>query len=150
MIGFHARDTGRMPSDAPLSRPTADDRCPCRSGSVFGDCCGPLLARSAEAPTAVQLMRSRYTAFAVGDADYLSATWHPGTRPADTDLDEETRWIALEIVATERGGPFDRDGEVEFRASYRSDGERGVLHERSRFLRVGSRWFYVDGDASAA
>ena len=140
------RDTGRMPSDTPPARPTSEGRCPCRSGDAFGQCCGPLLARTAAAPTAVQLMRSRYTAFAVGDAEYLSATWHPETRPIDLDLDDETSWLALEIVATERGGPFDRDGEVEFRATYRSDGERGVLHERSRFLREGGRWFYVDGD----
>lgn len=146
MIALHARDTERMPSNSPQHRPAADDRCPCRSGSTFGDCCGPLLARSAEAPTAVQLMSSRYTAFAVGDADYLRATWHSSTRPLDLDLDDETTWLALEIVSTERGGPFDRDGEVEFRASYRSDRERGVLHERSRFLRDSGRWFYVDGD----
>ncbi|KQZ08067.1 zinc-binding protein [Agromyces sp. Root1464] len=135
-----------MPSHTPPLRPTADERCPCRSGNTFGDCCGPLLARIAVAPSAVQLMRSRYTAFAVGDVDYLRATWHPDTRPRDLDLDDETRWIALEIVATERGGPFDRDGEVEFRASYRSPDERGVLHERSRFTREGGSWFYVDGD----
>ena len=91
-------------------------------------------------------MRSRYTAFAVGDVDYLRTTWHPDTRPHDLDLDDETQWIALQIVATERGGPFDREGSVEFRASYRSADERGVLHERSRFIRDGGRWFYVDGD----
>jgi SEC-C motif-containing protein len=135
-----------MPSHAPHLRPTAGERCPCRSGSTFEDCCGPLLARDAEAPTAVQLMRSRYTAFAVGDVDYLRTTWHPDTRPHDLDLDDETQWIALEIVATERGGPFDREGSVEFRASYRSADERGVLHERSRFIRDGGSWFYVDGD----
>ncbi|MFC9561006.1 YchJ family protein [Agromyces sp. NPDC056965] len=135
-----------MPSNAPQHRPADADRCPCRSGSTFGECCGPLLARTADAPTAVQLMRSRYTAFAIGDAEYLRATWHPETRPADLDLDDETTWLALEIVATERGGPFDRDGEVEFRATHRSEGERGVLHERSRFLREDGRWFYVDGD----
>ncbi|MFB6608782.1 YchJ family protein [Agromyces sp. NPDC056379] len=135
-----------MPSNTPQHRPADADRCPCRSGSTFGECCGPLLARTVEAPTAVQLMRSRYTAFAVGDAEYLRATWHPETRPADLDLDDETTWLALEIVATERGGPFDRDGEVEFRATHRSADERGVLHERSRFLRENGRWFYVDGD----
>jgi len=91
-------------------------------------------------------MRSRYTAFAIGDAAYLLASWHPDTRPGSLELDPETRWYRLDILGTERGGPFDRDGTVEFRASYRSDDERGVLHELSRFTREGGRWLYVDGE----
>ncbi|SIN78719.1 YchJ family protein [Agromyces cerinus] len=135
-----------MPNVAPPPRPAADERCPCLSGEVFGSCCGPLLAGDSVAPTAVRLMRSRYTAFAVGDVAYLSASWHPDTRPEDLELDDETRWVRLDILGTEGGGPFDRHGTVEFRASYRSDEERGVLHERSRFTREGGRWFYVDGE----
>ncbi|PWC04419.1 YchJ family protein [Agromyces badenianii] len=136
-----------MPTAVPAPVPAADDRCPCLSGSVFAECCGPLLAGARDAPTAVQLMRSRYTAFAVGAAEYLRSTWHPDTRPGALELESELRWYRLEIVDTERGGPFDRDGIVEFRARYRTDGERGVLHERSRFTREGRRWLYVDGDA---
>ncbi|GAA4440499.1 hypothetical protein GCM10023148_47690 [Actinokineospora soli] len=87
-------------------------------------------------------MRSRYSAFAVGDAAYLRATWHPSTRPADVDLDPATRWTALEILDRVRGGPFDQAGEVEFRAYHRG----GVVHERSRFRREDGAWLYVDGD----
>jgi len=135
-----------MPTVAPPPRPATHERCPCLSGNVFGQCCGPLLAGDGLAPTAVQLMRSRYTAFAIGDAAYLLASWHPDTRPGSLELDPETRWYRLDILGTERGGPFDRDGTVEFRASYRSDDERGVLHELSRFTREGGRWLYVDGE----
>ncbi|KRC62375.1 hypothetical protein ASE14_00570 [Agromyces sp. Root81] len=135
-----------MPTAAPPPRPAADERCPCLSGDVFGQCCGPLLAGDSDAPTAAALMRSRYTAFAVGDAAYLRASWHPDTRPDSLELDPETRWYRLDILGTARGGPFDRDGTVEFRASYRSGDERGVLHELSRFTRAGGRWFYVDGE----
>ncbi|MGW9631265.1 YchJ family protein [Agromyces sp. NPDC055520] len=137
-----------MPVTPAPPRPAAEERCPCGSGEVYGACCGPLLSGDSQAPTAVRLMRSRYTAFAVGDAEYLRATWHRETRPSDRDLDldADTTWLALEIVATERGGPFDRDGAVEFRATFRADGERGVLHERSRFRREGGRWFYLDGE----
>ena len=60
------------------------DPCPCGSGIRFDGCCAPAL-RGVPAPTAEALMRSRYTAFVVGDAAYLSATWHPGTRP-ETDI----------------------------------------------------------------
>ncbi|WP_341769712.1 YchJ family protein [Agromyces protaetiae] len=90
-------------------------------------------------------MRSRYTAFAVGAADYLLATWHPTTRPAALDLDDRLEWNGLTILATERGGPFDSDGTVEFVARYREGDERGRLHEVSRFRREGGRWYYLDG-----
>ncbi|HEU4757150.1 MAG TPA: YchJ family metal-binding protein, partial [Agromyces sp.] len=58
-------------------------------------------------------------------------------------LDPGIAWRSLEIVRTERGGPLDREGVVEFAARYRADGERGVLHETSRFVRE-DRWRYVD------
>lgn len=87
-------------------------------------------------------MRSRFSAFAVGDVDYLLASWHPSTRPARLDLDPDRRWLGLEVLAA-RGGVFDTDGAVEFRATH----DRGVHHERSRFRREGGRWYYVDGVA---
>ncbi|MBM7776151.1 SEC-C motif-containing protein [Actinokineospora baliensis] len=90
-------------------------------------------------------MRSRYSAFALGDVDYVSRTWHPDTRPTDLVLDADQRWTLLEIVATEGGGPFHAKGAVEFRAHYRHNRDRGVLHERSRFVRDGGLWLYLDG-----
>ena len=119
------------------------DRCPCGTGLVFGECCARFLDGGANAPTAVQLMRSRYTAYVVGDVDYLLATWHPSTRPATLELDPGIAWRSLEIVRTERGGPLDREGVVEFAARYRADGRPGALREVSRFVRDG-RWLYVD------
>lgn len=90
-------------------------------------------------------MRSRYSAFAVGDAAYLLATWHPLTRPASLDLDTDTTWTRLDIESTSRGGPFDHEGVVEFTAYCRTGGERRRQHETSRFERVGRAWYYVDG-----
>jgi SEC-C motif-containing protein len=129
------------PDAFPRSRPT--DRCPCLSGLTFGECCARFLEGVADAPTAVQLMRSRYTAFVVGDAAYLLATWHPSTRPAAIELDPAMRWYRLDIVRRNRGGPLDRDGVVEFRAFYRLDDERGEQHEVSTFAREAGRWRYV-------
>lgn len=100
----------------------------------------------AEAVTAEQLMRSRYSAFVVLDRDYLLRTWHPDTAPPNLELDPDMRWRRLDIVATAGGGPFDTEGTVKFRAHYRQMAERGVLHEVSRFVRTGGRWLYVDGD----
>jgi SEC-C motif-containing protein len=122
----------------------ADTRCPC-GGGWYATCCGPL-HEGAPAPTAEALMRSRYSAFALGLAPYLLATWAPATRPADVDLDDGLQWRRLQIVDTARGGPDDEEGVVEFRAAHRSADGAGVLHERSRFVRVDGRWAYLDGD----
>ena len=123
----------------------AAGRCPCGSGDVLDACCGPILAGRA-APTAERLMRSRYTAFAIGDAPYLLRSWHPSRRPDRIDLDPEVRWLRLDILAKTGGGPFDAEGAVEFEAIHRDAGGRGVMHERSRFVREDGHWFYVDGE----
>lgn len=135
-----------MPPADTSSMPDRLGRCPCLSGSVYGECCAPFITGERDAPTAVQLMRSRFTAYAIGASAYLLATWHPSTRPESLELDPAMRWYRLDVLRTERGGPFDRDGSVEFRAYSRAGGERGELHETSRFVRDGRRWYYVDGE----
>lgn len=89
-------------------------------------------------------MRSRYSAYALRDADYLFRTWHPRTRPADVTVDPEIVWTGLEVLDTDAGGPDDDRGEVEFSARFNSSDGDGVMHERSRFERRAGRWLYVD------
>jgi SEC-C motif-containing protein len=89
-------------------------------------------------------MRSRYSAFACGDTDYLFRTWHPRTRPVDVTIDPAITWTGLEVVDTVAGGPDDDLGEVEFTAFFESAGRAGSMRERSRFERRAGRWFYVD------
>ena len=121
--------------------------CPCGSGRAYRDCCGPLHDGTVVAGTAEALMRSRFSAFARGRADYLLSSWHPGTRPARLDLDDQITWRRLQIVDTEAGGADDDTGIVEFRAQYLQDGKRHILHERSRFRRGrDGSWRYVDGE----
>lgn len=120
-------------------------RCPCLSGLPYDGCCARLHRGAATAQTAEQLMRSRFSAFAVGDPNYLLATWHASTRPATLDLDEGLRWYRLDILATREGGPFDTAGVVEFEAFYRSPDRPGTQHEISRFVREDGQWFYLDG-----
>ena len=105
-------------------------------------------------------MRSRYSAFVLGLADYLLATWHPSTRPPTLELDAGTHWLGLEVRAhrlldahsAEAGGEVGREsndsarGEVEFVARSRVGGKGQRLHELGRFFREDGRWFYVDGD----
>jgi SEC-C motif-containing protein len=117
-------------------------RCPCLSGQTFGECCAPFHRGDAVAPTAERLMRSRYSAFAVGDRDYLLKTWHPYTRPRALDLDPDQHWYRL--LGRTDGGLLDRTGTVEFCAHYRLNGDAGRQRENSRFLREGARWLYLD------
>jgi len=119
------------------------DLCPCGLGDPYGACCGRLHRGDAHAATAEQLMRSRYSAFAVGDGGYLLRTWHPTTRPSSVDLDPAQRWVRLDVLDVRAGGFLDVEGEVAFEARYRWDGERGVLRERSRFVRDDGRWSYL-------
>ncbi|MGI5204322.1 YchJ family protein [Spirillospora sp. CA-108201] len=100
------------------------------------------------AATAVQLMRSRFSAFAVEDEAYLLATWHPATRPERIGFEDGARWTRLEIVRTEGGGPDDDRGLVEFRAHYLTGTKPGELHEVSRFVRDDDAWVYVRGKVS--
>lgn len=84
-------------------------------------------------------MRSRYSAFAVGDPEYLRATWDPATRPRRVDADPSLRWTGLEVLGRTGGGLFDTEGTVSFRAHH----EHGAVEEDSRFRREGGRWLYV-------
>lgn len=120
--------------------------CPCLSGLPYDECCAPFHRGASVAPTAERLMRSRYSAYALGEPAYLLESWHPSTRPTDLVLDTRLRWYRLDILGRTRGGMLDTEGTVEFRASYRIDTQPGSQHENSRFVREGGRWYYVDGD----
>jgi SEC-C motif-containing protein len=127
-----------------------DKRCPCGSGETYPACCGRFHRATAVPATAEVLMRSRYSAFAVGDAAYLHDTWDVSSRPTEIELDDAISWTSLEIIDTVRGGPFDVEGVVEFRAHYRSPRGRGDRHERSRFAKQAGRWVYLSGDTYAS
>lgn len=119
--------------------------CPCGS-PAFGDCCRPYLSAEALPPTAEALMRSRYSAFALGDADHLWRTWHPRTRPASVDTGDG-QWTGLDVLDVVDGQPRQDSGVVEFVAHYREpDGTPASMRERSRFAVRAGRWFYVDGE----
>ena len=126
--------------------------CPCGRADAknrvfaYGACCGRYIDHRDEspAPDAEALMRSRYTAFVRENATYLQATWHESQRPLQLDFDEGVKWLGLQVKGFKPTG--DDRAEVEFVARYRLAGRAVRLHERSRFVREGGRWFYVDGD----
>ena len=130
--------------------------CPC-GGSAYGTCCGPLIAGEQLAVTAEQLMRSRYTAFALGARDpeaikHLLRT-HPETgltaaarRKALKESCRNIHWLSLKVLDYQNGGPLDQQGIVTFEARWRDrDRREGVLRECSRFGRGESgEWLYLE------
>jgi SEC-C motif-containing protein len=120
--------------------------CLCGSGQGYSQCCGLYHSGNSLPATAEALMRSRFTAYALRNAEYLCATWDSGKCPDNIDFSRETAvWQRLEIVDTKKGGPQDDKGVVEFKAYYLQDDEECVLHEVSRFIKKEGRWFYLDG-----
>ena len=125
--------------------------CPCGRTDVRGRplawdaCCGRYLVNDSPAPDAESLMRSRYSAIVHQRADYLLATWHTSRRPSGISFDPGVKWLGLEV---RQHRVLDAShAEVEFIARQKSPGSPALrLHERSRFLREGARWYYVDGD----
>ena len=131
--------------------------CPCGSGETFEQCCGPLLSRQRPAPTAEALMRSRYTAYAKNDVDYLEKTILPRKRDFYNSQrtqawNADVTWTGLRVMTTSAGGPDDVEGVVEFVASFEKAGQPAQeIHEVSRFRRKNGQWLYVDGyDGEAA
>jgi SEC-C motif-containing protein len=125
-------------------------QCYCGSGSEFSDCCEPILDGVRSAQSAEALMRARYSAFAVNQAEFLHQSLHPDHR-ADHDLAatrrwaEQSKWLGLEVVETQAGSQNDDEGKVEFIATYKEDGVIRHHREISSFKKVDGVWYFVDG-----
>jgi len=133
-----------------MTSPLQNTACPCGSQQPFDQCCQPLLSGQDHAKTAQALMRSRYSAFASGNIDYLIDTLHPDKRqPQDAELLtqalEHTRWLGLQVRGCEKGLEENDRGTVEFVATWSEGGQSGFLHEKSSFVKLDGRWYYVDG-----
>ncbi|MDH5187364.1 MAG: YchJ family protein [Rhodospirillaceae bacterium] len=125
-------------------------QCLCGSGRSFDECCKPIID-GAPAPTAETLMRSRYSAYALGNTDYLATT-------LSSDLSDEfdqveadgnasdAKWLGLEIKSVSGGGEDDEIGEIEFIARFQLHGQQRVHHELSQFSREDGRWVCSGGE----
>lgn len=126
--------------------------CFCDSNKPFKQCCEPLLNKNAVAKTPKQLMRSRYTAYALGGyGEYLLFTWLPESSKGltVTSLSEKNHeWVKLEILHAKQKG---NKGIVEFNAYYKGDDDSlNVLYEKSSFQRIEGRWYYIDGEVKTS
>ena len=118
--------------------------CPCGSGQTYAHCCGPWHQGEA-APTPEALMRSRYSAYALGLTDYLCATWAPETCPPDLDAHTppQPKWVGLIV----HGSGIDGQGAwVNFTARGKNNGKAFAMTEKSRFEQRAGRWLYVSGE----
>ena len=129
----------------------ADEICLCGSGSAYAECCELYHCGLQLPDTAERLMRSRFTAYAKHNADYLLASWDASKRPVTIDFSKETaEWQRLQIISCKKGGTTDSKGIVEFKAFYEQDGVCCFMHEISRFIKTGGHWLYLDGVIKAA
>ena len=101
--------------------------CPCGSAVEYSLCCHPYVSGEKVAPDPEHLMRSRYCAFVMQDADYLIKTWHPSCGAAALRAElmagfAHTEWLGLTVF-----------------------GKTGAIIERSRFLKENGQWYYIDG-----
>jgi SEC-C motif-containing protein len=122
----------------------AQKKCHCGSGNSFESCCELYINGIEKAPTALALMKSRYTAYVTHHADYLLATTHSSERKyysRDEILLWATvnKWQKLEIISA-------TDNTVEFKAYFLDENNVNQVHyEFSTFKQENGSWFYVDG-----
>ena len=124
--------------------------CPCGSDKSFGECCEPFLNGMRNAPTAEDLMRARYSAFATANIDFIERTTHSSAR-AGFDRGgarkwaEGSQWHSLEILNVIGGKEDDAEGTVEFIATYSQKDEKINHHEAATFRKEAETWTFVDG-----
>ena len=119
--------------------------CLCQSGKKYIECCGPFILRKKFPQSAIQLMRSRYTAFNIGDFNYIKATCaqdakvlfeaHPNT--------EKLNGVRLDVLSVLDN---DEDAEIVFKAYYEKQGRIFYLHEHSFFKKIDNHWKYIKGE----
>jgi SEC-C motif-containing protein len=122
--------------------------CPCGLSDDYESCCGRYHRSTALPPTAEALMRSRYSAFAKHEIEYLQeTTWPANRRPVDNEAyrtrAESSIWLGLTVHETENGLENDNRGTVTFTARFMVNGQFQEQSEKSMFRRKNGRWFYV-------
>ncbi len=121
--------------------------CPCCSGKTYAECCKPY-HDGALPSTALALMRSRYSAYALGKLDYIIHTTHPKSPYFEKDLfkwkkgieefSKTTEFVKLEILES-------TDDTVKFAAHLRQSGRPFILEEKSQFEKIDGKWLYLSG-----
>ena len=125
--------------------------CPCGSNKPYSECCEPIIKGTCLAQTAEALMRARYAAYEKHEIDFIVDTCEVTGSERDIDRNatkiwsEESDWHGLTIIRTEKGGPEDTEGIVEFEAVYTRKGLRDIHHEVGLFKKIDGKWLYSSG-----
>ena len=123
--------------------------CPCGRKKHYVNCCGKSHQNVANAETAEDLVRSRYTAFVLADGDYLMESHHSSTRPSARKKElvqwaKSVKWLKLEIINTTAGAENDDEGTVEFKAHFKDRTKPQFIHQNAKFVREYGCWAYLD------
>lgn len=123
------------------------EKCPCGSEKPFSTCCSVYISGEKEAPTPEALMRSRYSAYVVGEVGYIGKTQiGKAAERYDPDYAKEwskqATWFDLKIISNKAD---DNVGQVEFLARYALGGNKSYMHEVSKFEKIEGKWVYTDG-----
>lgn len=134
---------------ATQSTPQTSNTCPCGSGIELAQCCKPLIQGKRKPQTAEQLLRARYTAFTLGEVDYILSTHHSRTRDEvkREEIEEwskSSKWLGLKIVQSEAGKEPDNQGVILFCAQYHADGKDNDHWEQSYFEKENGEWKFLD------
>ena len=119
--------------------------CLCQSGKKYIECCAPFIQMKKNPQTAVQVMRSRYTAYNIGDFDYIRHTCAEDARILFDIHDDKQKLngVRLDVLSTIEN---EDKGEVVFKAYYEKQGRIYYMHEHSFFKKIENRWVYVRGE----
>lgn len=125
-------------------------KCPCTSGAEYADCCEPIVRQQKKALTAEQLMRSRYSAYALGELDWIVESQSPDgrqfvDREATAQWSKRATWHRMEVLGVQGGAADDTEGFVDFKAYYTIAGEDITHHEVASFRKEDDTWYFVDG-----
>jgi SEC-C motif domain protein len=121
-----------------------DRTCYCGSHKSFATCCELYIKGIQKPETAEALMRSRFSAYATNQIDYLLETTHVSQRKYYSKVEiklwaTSNKWINLEIMNT-------TENTVTFKAYFLDDKLLAQIHhEKSAFIFENGSWFYVDG-----
>ncbi len=128
--------------------------CPCGSELALNQCCQPLIQGKKKAVTAEDLLRARYTAFALGEVDFILNTHHSKTRhevkrEEIEQWSKSSHWLGLKIVQKEAGGEKDEQGTIVFCATYQetpvTEETPNKEHwEQSLFEKEKGEWRFLD------
>ena len=133
---------------------SANSLCPCGSSKKYKKCC-KIFHNGSKPKTALELMKSRYCAYVIGDAKYIIKTTHPEnieyTQDTNTwmtsikEFSQNSEFLGLSIL------DFKEDINVSFvtfNALIKQNAQDASFIEKSRFEKVDGMWLYHSGEIS--